>query len=149
MYHLRVTVTLNLTSDLVFRIIISGAYLLLFEVGIPNLECKCILEWGIVLFHFPVTVTLTSDLVSRIGITSIFFMVGIPNLVCGCFLGWPSVVYHFWVAVTSTSDLGFRIIMFGAFFYIYYLSWKSQIWCVVASLDGKVSCISFVTEFLE
>ena len=42
MYHLGVTVTLNLTSDLVFTIIISGANLLLLEIGIPNLECKCI-----------------------------------------------------------------------------------------------------------
>ena len=101
---------LKLDSDLVFRIIISGTYLLLFEIGIPNLECKCILEWQIVLFHFPVTVTLTSDLVSRISITSIFFEVGIPKLVCGCFLEWPSVAYHFWVTVNLTSDLVFRII---------------------------------------
>ena len=49
--------------------------------------------------------TLTSDLVSRIGITSIFFEVGIPNLVCGCLLGWPSVAFHFGVTVTLTSDL--------------------------------------------
>ena len=61
---------------------------------------------------------LTSDLVSRIGITSIFFEVGIKNLVYGCFLGWPSVAYHFWVTVILTSDLIFRIIMFGAFFCI-------------------------------
>ena len=39
---LRVTVTL--TSDLVFRIIVSGAYLILFEIGISNLVCGCI--WG-------------------------------------------------------------------------------------------------------
>ena len=102
MYHLRVTVTLNLTCDLVFRIIISGAYLLLFEVGIPNLVCECILKWRIVPFHFPVTMTLTSYLVSRIEITSIFFEVGIQNLVCGCILGWPSVAYHFWVTLTLT-----------------------------------------------
>ena len=70
------------------------------------------------LVPFWVTVTLTSDLVSRIGITSIFFEVGIPNLVYGCFLGWPSVAYHFWVTVTLTSDLVFRIIMFRAFLYI-------------------------------
>ena len=43
-YHFRVTVTFNLTSDLVFRIIVSGAYLILFEVGISNLVCGCILE---------------------------------------------------------------------------------------------------------
>ena len=36
---------------------------------------------------FRVTVILISDLVSRIGITSIFFEVGISNLVCGCLLG--------------------------------------------------------------
>ena len=40
-YHFRVTVTF--TSDLVFRIIVSGAYLILFEVGISNLVCGCIL----------------------------------------------------------------------------------------------------------
>ena len=40
-YHFQVTVTL--TSDLVFRIIVSGAYLILFEVGISNLVCGCIL----------------------------------------------------------------------------------------------------------
>ena len=61
---------------------------------------------------FGVTMNLTSDLVSRIGITSIFFEAEIPNLVCGCFLGWPSVAYQFLVTVTLTSDLVFRIIMF-------------------------------------
>ena len=40
-YHFWVTVTL--TSDLVLRIIVSGAYLILFEVGISNLVCGCIL----------------------------------------------------------------------------------------------------------
>ena len=73
------------------------------------------------MFHFLVIVTLTSDLVSRICITSIFFEVGIPKLVCGCILRWPSVAYHFWVTVTLTSDPVFRIIMFEAFF-LYYLS---------------------------
>ena len=33
-YHFQVTVTLN--SDLVFRITVSRAYLILFELGIPN-----------------------------------------------------------------------------------------------------------------
>ena len=32
-----VTVTLTLTSDLVFRIIVFGAYPILFELGIPKL----------------------------------------------------------------------------------------------------------------
>ena len=56
-------------------------------------------------FYFPVTVTLNSDLVSRIGITSLYFEVGIPNLVCGCILGWPSLVYTFWVTVTFSFGL--------------------------------------------
>ena len=64
-YHFRVTVTL--TSDLVFKIIVSGAYLILFEVGISNLVCGYILGWRSVVYHIWVTVTLnlTSDLVSR------------------------------------------------------------------------------------
>ena len=37
--------------------------LILFENGIPNLVCECILGWLSVLYHFWVTVTLTSDLV--------------------------------------------------------------------------------------
>ena len=72
---------------------------------ISNLDYECTLEWQIVLFHFPVTVTLTSELVSKIGITSMFFEVGIPNLVCGCVLVRPSVAYLVWVNVTLTSDL--------------------------------------------
>ena len=62
--HFQVTVTL--TSDLVFRIIVSGAYLILFQVGIPNLVCGCILGWQSAVYHLPVTGTLTSDLVFRI-----------------------------------------------------------------------------------
>ena len=65
--YLQVTVILNLTSDLVFRIIMSGEYLLyIFEVGIPNLMCECILRWKSVLAPFLVTVILTSDLLFRI-----------------------------------------------------------------------------------
>ena len=58
---------MNLTYDLVLIIIVSGAYLILFEVGISNLVCECILRWGSVAYHNWVTVTLklTPDLVSR------------------------------------------------------------------------------------
>ena len=78
--------------------------------------------------------TLTSDL------SLTFFEVGIPNLVCGCILGWRSVAYHFWVSVTLTftSDLVFRIIMSGAYL-LYYLRKESQVWCVDASWNDKVS----------
>ena len=85
---------MTLTFDLVLRILVWSTSLTFFKVGIPNLLCKCtldgnlvcecILKWRIVTFHFPFTVTLTFDLVSRIGIksgakSSIFFEVGIPN----------------------------------------------------------------------
>ena len=59
----------DLELDLISRIIVSGAFLLLFGVGIPNLACGCILELRCVAYHFGVTVmllTLTSDFVSRI-----------------------------------------------------------------------------------
>ena len=54
---------MTLTSDLVLIIIVSGACLLLFERGIPNLVCECILGWWSVLYHLQVTVTLTFGLV--------------------------------------------------------------------------------------
>ena len=37
--------------DLVFRIFVSRAYLILFEVGIPNLGCECILGWRSVAYY--------------------------------------------------------------------------------------------------
>ena len=85
---------MTLTFDQVLRILVWSTSLTFFKVGIPNLVCKCILDgnmvcecilkWRIVTFHFLVTVTLTFDLVSRIGIKygaklQYFFEVGIPN----------------------------------------------------------------------
>ena len=87
---------------------------------------------------FPVTVTLTSDLVLRICVRSlslIFFEVGIPNLVCICILGWLSLTYYFLATVTLTYDLVLIIIVSGAYL-LYYLRRESQIWCVNASWDG-------------
>ena len=66
-YHNWVTVTLNLTSDLVSRNCSGLMHIpIVFEMGIPNFVCKCILEWPSVTNHFLVGVTLTSDLVLRI-----------------------------------------------------------------------------------
>ena len=47
MYYLRVTVALNLRSDLVFvyNDHVRSISLILFEVGIPNLVSECILGW--------------------------------------------------------------------------------------------------------
>ena len=61
-HHFWVTVTL--TSDLVFRIIMSGAYLVLFDVEIPNLVCGFILWWQSVMFQC--LGLYDHDLVSRI-----------------------------------------------------------------------------------
>ena len=74
--------TLNLTSDLVSsNWCISPIF---FEIGIPNLVCKCILGCLSVTNYFWVTVTLTSDLVFKNdcvqSISAILFDVGIPNL---------------------------------------------------------------------
>ena len=77
--------------------------------------------------------TLTSDLFSRIGISSILFELGIPNLVCGCIFGLQSVIYHF-----CDLDLISRIILSGAYL-IYYLREESQICCRDKSLDADVS----------
>ena len=70
----------DIDLDLVLRILVWSTSLIFFKVGIPNLVskctldgnlvCECISKWRIVTFHFPVTVTLTFDLVSRIGIKS-------------------------------------------------------------------------------
>ena len=68
---------MTLTAELVLRTIeLWSTSLIFFEVGIPSLVCKCILDGNLVCecklklqivpFHFPVTVTLTSDLVFRI-----------------------------------------------------------------------------------
>ena len=71
---------MTLTFDLVLNIHVWSTSLTFFKVGIPNLVCKCImngilmceciLKWRIVTFHFTVTMTLTSDLGSRVGIKS-------------------------------------------------------------------------------
>ena len=81
MYHNLITVTLNLTSDLVSRNWCISP--ISFEIGIPNLERKCILGCLSVTNHLWVTVILTSDLVFKNycvqSISPILFDVGIPN----------------------------------------------------------------------
>ena len=53
-------VTVTLTSDLVVRIIMFGAFIL-FELGIPNLVCAFIFGWQSVMYQF-----CDLDLISRI-----------------------------------------------------------------------------------
>ena len=86
-YHFRVTVTLTLTSDLVFIVVTMSVRPsvplrvrcispIFFEVGIPNLMCGCILGWRSVTYHLRVTVTLTltSDLVFRIIVSGAYLL---------------------------------------------------------------------------
>ena len=72
--HIPFRVTVTLTSELVSRIIEFRAYLIFFEVGIPNLMCICILGWGSVTYHFWVTLTLTSDLVLIIIVSGAYLL---------------------------------------------------------------------------
>ena len=84
-YHFHVTVTLTLTSDLVFIVTTMSVCPsvplrvrcispIFFEVGFPNLMCGCILGWQSVAYHFRVTVTLTSDLVFRIIVSRAYLL---------------------------------------------------------------------------
>ena len=57
--------SLTLTSDLVFRInVLPSIFLVLFEVGFPNLVCGCCLHLGKTVSR-TILGSLTSDLVSR------------------------------------------------------------------------------------
>ena len=71
------------------------------------------------MYHFGVTVTLTTDLYNnpvRI-ISPILFELKIPNLVLGCILGWQSVMYQ--VLDLCDLDLFTRIIVSGAYLLFY------------------------------
>ena len=67
-YHFQVTVTLTLTSDLVFRKIVSGAYLLYYSRYEFQIWCVDA-SWDEIESHTIIgsymTLNLTSDLVSR------------------------------------------------------------------------------------
>ena len=66
-----------------------------------------------VAYHLWVTVTLTSDLISRLALSLVKYLLYslFKNLVYECNLGWQSVAYHLWVTVILTSDLVFRIVV--------------------------------------
>ena len=76
-YHFRVTVTLTLTSDLVFSIIVSGAYLqysLREESQIWCVEASCNDEVSLTIIWVTLTLNLTSDLVFRNCIESVAYI---------------------------------------------------------------------------
>ena len=47
---------------------------ILFELGIPNLVCECMLGWLGVTYYFLITVTLTSDLDFRIILSGAYLL---------------------------------------------------------------------------
>ena len=87
-----------------------------------NLECECILELRIVPFHFPVTLTLASDLVSRICIKTgakLRYKFQIRCVDASLDGRVSCTIFSF--TVILTSDLVFRIIVSRAF-HLYYSS---------------------------
>ena len=99
----------------------------------------CISGWLYFVYHFWVTLTLTSDLVFRVIVSNhiisshILFELGIPNLVCGCIVGWQSVMYQ--VLGHCDLDLFSRIIVSGVYL-LYYLRLESQINLVYVCIFG-------------
>ena len=74
---------------------VPNIYLKLFEIGISNAVCGCILGWWRVVYYLPVAVTLnlTSDLVFFCNnciwsISLILLEIGTPNLLCEGIFGW-------------------------------------------------------------
>ena len=133
--------TLNLTSDLFSRNwCISPIF---FEIGIPNLVCKCILGCLSVTNYFWVTVTLTSDLIFKNhcvqSISAILFDVGIPNLgwwLTVIPLGMAEWCIPFWVTLTLTSGLISR------FFVLYYSYLSSNVsYARPIPLGAFVTCL--------
>ena len=121
-YHLRVTVTLS--SDLVFRIIVSSAYFfILLKVGIPNLICGCNFGWLSVTNHF--LVTLTFDLFCRNNrvqnISLILFDMGIPNLLYWIYLWILMCRIPLKVTVILIDDLVSRRIVPGAYLLYHFM----------------------------
>ena len=99
----------------------------------------CISGWVYFVYHFWVTLTLTSDLVFRVIVSNhiisshILFELGIPNLVCGCIVGWQSVMYQ--VLGHCDLDLFSGIIVSGVYL-LYYLRLESQINLVYVCIFG-------------
>ena len=138
-YHNLVTVTLNLTSDLVSRNwCISPIF---FEIGIPNLVCKCILGCLSVTNHFWVTVTLTSDLVFKnYCVQSISYIIWCRNPKFGVVipLGMAEWCIQFWVILTLTLTSGF----ISGFFLLYYSYLSSNVSCArPIPLGAFVTCL--------
>ena len=93
-YHFWVTVTM--TSDLGFRIIMFGAFFsILFELGIPNLVCGCIFGWQSVMYQF-----CDLDLISRIILSGAYliYYLGEESQICFMDTSLDAVVLHtiFW-----------------------------------------------------
>ena len=73
--HTPFLVTVTLTSDLVLKNNCGRSTShILFEIGIPNLVCECILGWSSVLYHLRVSVTLTFDLICRIIVSRTYLL---------------------------------------------------------------------------
>ena len=85
---------MTLTSDLIFRIIISP---ILFELGIPNSVCGCILGWQSVIYQFWGHCDL--DLFSRIIMSGAYLIYYLRNPKFG-------VLMHLWMLICHIPFYG-------------------------------------------
>ena len=117
-YHFLVTVTL--TSDLVFTIIMFGAFFsILFELGIPKLVCGCFFGWQSVMYQF-----CDLNLISRIILSGAYFIYYMreESQICFTDTSLDADVSHTFLGHSFffTYDLVSRIIVSGAYL-LYYL----------------------------
>ena len=133
--------TLNLTSDLVSRNwCISSIF---FEIGIPNLVCKCILGSLSVTNHFWVTVSLTSDLVFKnycVQSIIISYIIWCRNPKFGVVipLGMAKWCIPFRVTLTLTLTSG----LISRFFMLYYSFLSSNVsYARPIPLGAFVTCL--------
>ena len=76
---------MTLTSDLVLELSCLEIFSILFELGIPNLVCGCILGWQSVMYQFCDLDPISAIILS--GAYLILFEGGIPNLLYGYIFG--------------------------------------------------------------
>ena len=93
---------------------------MLFEIGIPNLVCVCILGCQSAQYHFRVNLMLTYDLVSRItvaGAYCTYYLMQESQIYC-VFSSWHGRVMYtilVYFDLTLTSDLISSFFVSGAY----------------------------------
>ena len=112
--------------DLILRLIMFGAFFsILFELGILNLVCGCILGWQSVMYQFRYL-----DLISRIIVSEAYLIYCLREESQTCYMETSldaDVSHTIFRSLLCGLDLVSRIIVSGAYL-LYYLMLESQIW---------------------